>query len=140
MKGAPAAPVHENLQQALSINRAPNMRNPPKKPQHNVFSADSSIQQKRRVNEKKEDPFLCPAPVTERWLTVGWNGHCRKSPVTNVTKGGRTKEDQGYVSFHGPWEPSDGLPLLVTVLAPLTSMNNPSLWVQSSPIPFVSIL
>ena len=130
LKGAPAAPVHENWQQALSINRAPNMRNPPKKGrQHNVFPADSSIQQKRQAMKGwrralQKGSLLCP--VTEWWLTLGWNGHCSSHLLQRRQEWkGQRRIEVMYPSMAlgTPW----WLPLLVLVwdLAPLGWTTNP---------------
>ena len=116
LKSAPAAPVHENWQQALSINGAPNMRIPPK----NIFSADSSIQQKREAMKgwRREDPFFVwwqNGGLLRDGMVIAWGVTCYK---------GRTKEDWGYVSVHGPLGTPWWLPPVSARLG-TPWMNNP---------------
>ena len=71
---------------------------PQKKRQHNVFSADSSIQQKREAMKgwRREDPFFVwwqNGGLLRDGMVIAWGVTCYK---------GRTKEDWGYVSVHGP--------------------------------------
>ena len=113
LKGAPAALVHENWQQALSINWAPNMHNQTKKSQNTMSSLQIPPYSKKARQWKvggelcREDPFFV------RWQNGGllWDGMVIAA-VTCYKEGrsGRTKEDRGYVSVHGPWDPPDGSP------------------------------
>ena len=92
LKSAPAAPVHENWQQALSINGAPNMRIPKKTAAQCLLCR--FLHTKKREAMKgwmREDPFF-----------VWWqNGGLLQDGMVTCYKG-RTKEDRGYVSVHGP--------------------------------------
>ena len=74
LKSAPAAPVHENWQQALSINGAPNMRIP-KKTAAQCLLCRFLHTAKKRGNERLEERRSLLCLVTEWWLTAGWNGH-----------------------------------------------------------------
>ena len=83
MKGAPAAPVHENWQQALSINRAPNMRNP-KKATTQCLLCRFLHTAKKRGNEKvggERIPSLSVGDITVAYWGMEWSLQ-QLSPVT----------------------------------------------------------
>ena len=88
---------------------------------------------KKRGNEKvggERVPSLSVGDITVAYWGMEWSLQ-QLSPVTKEHPV-RTKEDQGYVSGHGPWEPPDGSLLLVGVRLGTTHLDEqPSLWVQS---------